>query len=155
MNATLRLFLLGTIAVMILLPGCTTTETMDNDTFRAVVDEIFVKYRAANLSKDADAYLSLWVDNPIKVKPKKPPIIGRTALGEMKRGSFSKWNILSYEINVEEVQVDRKMGFARGTGKSTMVPVGGGDSVVSEAKFLTIFKRQPDGSWKIYCDVVN
>lgn len=155
MNASLRPFLLGTIAVMILLSGCVTTETVDNDSFRAVVDEIFVKYRAANLNKDVNAYLSLWVDNPIKVKLKQPPIIGKSAHGEMKSGSFSKWNILSYEIKVEEVQVDRTMGFARGTGKSTVVPVGGGDSVVSEAKFLTIFKRQPDGSWKIYCDVVN
>ena len=155
MNALLKPFLLGTIAVMILLPGCTTTGTMNNDTFRAMVDGIFEEYTAANVNSDVDAYVSLWDDNGIKVKPKKPAIIGKSALAEMKRGVFSKWDYLSQEVSIEEVQVDRNWGFVRGTEKTTAAPVGGGDSMVSNARFLTIFKRQPDGSWKIYCDVVN
>ena len=75
MKATLKLLLPGIVAVVILLWGCATTATVDSGTFKAEVDAIFAKYMAANLDKDVDAYLSLWVDNPIKMKPQKPAVV--------------------------------------------------------------------------------
>jgi ketosteroid isomerase-like protein len=34
-------------------------------------------------------------------------------------------------------------------------PKAGGPESLFDGKFLTVFKRQPDGSWKIYRDCFN
>lgn len=47
------------------------------------------------------------------------------------------------------------MAFARGTYSVKRTPVAGGETVETDGKYMTIFKRQADGSWKIYRDIFN
>jgi ketosteroid isomerase-like protein len=160
MNLSLRrcrsgTILIGAFAVMILLSGCATTETVDKDSFRAAIEDIYEKSIVANRNKDVDLHLSLWDEEGIKMNPQKPLFVGKSVLGERKRQAYAKWNYLSQDITIEDVQVDGNWGFVRGSAKATVAPVAGGDSVASEKKFLTIFKRQPDGSWKVYLDFVG
>ncbi|MEE8586821.1 MAG: hypothetical protein V3T83_18425 [Acidobacteriota bacterium] len=55
-----------------------------------------------------------------------------------------------------EVEVAGDWAFDRGTYTITLTPKAGGEPVFEdEAKYLTITKRQPDGSWKIYRTISN
>jgi ketosteroid isomerase-like protein len=127
----------------------------DDDAFRAAVEEIFATYSSANMKKDTDGWISLWDEKGVKMVPNLPAIIGKSAIGELKRKKNNNPDDLTMEIIVEDSQVAGEFGFAHGTYSSSVKPAGGGDTKSKIGKFLTIFKKQDDGSWKIYRDSVS
>jgi ketosteroid isomerase-like protein len=58
-------------------------------------------------------------------------------------------------IKNEEIQLSGNFGFARGTYSALLVPKAGGEEIPIDGKYLTIFKKQADGTWKIYRDAFN
>jgi len=148
---------LGILVVAILvLIGCTTgPSATEADAFRKTVEDIFATYSAANVQGDVDRYLSLWDENGVKMSPGKPAVYGKNAIGEGKRKSAKKWIYLSQDIKVEETQVFGNFGYARGTYTTSAKATSGETTSSADGKFLTIFKKQADGSWKIYRDCVN
>jgi len=141
--------------ILLLAGGATAAKAADVEAFRAAVQDIFDTYSAANISGDTDLYISLWDEDGIKMGPNKPAVFGKSAIGELKRKAAQKWDYESQNIKVEEVQVAGDWGFARGTYTASLKPKAGGETSFVEGKFLTIFKRQPDGSWKIFRDCYN
>ena len=80
---------------------------------------------------------------------------GKSAIDERKRNGLKKVEYESQIITVEETQVAGDWGFARGTATVTSKSKTGGATTNLEANFLTIFKKQADGSWKIFRDYIN
>ncbi len=139
-----------------LLAGCASNPTAaDVDAFRADVEDIFDTYATANTTGDLNLYISLWDENCVKMSPGKPAVYGKSALAEMKGKVFEKWIYLTQEVEIEEVRLAGSWGYARGTGISNTKPKGGDKQYVSDVKFLTVFKRQADGTWKILRDCYN
>ncbi len=60
-----------------------------------------------------------------------------------------------FVINNKEVEVNGDLAFARGNFKVTVAAKSGGDPMHFEGKYMTIFRQQPDGTWKIYRDIFN
>jgi ketosteroid isomerase-like protein len=58
-------------------------------------------------------------------------------------------------IKSEETQVADDWGFDRGTYTYLITPKKEGESGFVDGKYLTIYKRQADGSWKISHDRVQ
>ena len=50
--------------------------------------------------------------------------------------------------SMQEVGVGGDWAFSRGVYTYNMMPSQGGDPAVFNGKFMTILRRQPDGSWK-------
>ena len=44
---------------------------------------------------------------------------------------------------------------ARGTYAATVTPKDGSEEIFIDGKYMTLLKRQPDGSWKIFRDIYN
>ena len=129
----------------------------DDDSFKAAVAEIFDTYSSANMKKDVDAWIALWDDEGIKMSPNRLAIYGKSAIEEMKRKKSQNPGDMTQSIELEDAQVSGSgdFGFAHGTFTTTVKPKGGGAAKTKEGKFLTIFKKQADGSWKIYRDSVS
>ena len=125
------------------------------DSFRAAVQSIFNTYSAANVAGDTASYMALCDENIIKMGPNRPALFGKAALEESKRKGHKKWNYESQDIKVEETQVFGDLGFARGTYTATLTAKAGGKTRKVDGKYLTIFKKQADGSWKIARDCYN
>ena len=141
---------------ILFLVGCASGPTATQaDEFRKAVEETFATYTAANVKGDVDLYLSLWDENGVKMSPGKPAIFGKKAIGEGKRKSAEKWTYVSQNVKVEETQLFGNFGFARGTYTTSSKATSGGATSEANGKFLTIFKKQADGTWKIYRDCVN
>jgi ketosteroid isomerase-like protein len=56
------------------------------------------------------------------------------------------------EIKIKEVEVSDDLAFARGTYSMDFIIKANGAVIPYEGKYLTVFKKQSDGSWKIYRD---
>lgn len=87
--------------------------------------------------------------------PDLPAIYGKSAIEALKRKNFKKPVDRTMEIKIEDAQVAGEFGFAHGIYSTSIKPVEGGDTKFAVGKFLTVFKKQANGSWKIYRDSVS
>ena len=120
--------------------------------FRTTIENIFNSWRASNLNEDFDLWFSNWDENAIKMASNKATIYGKSAIGNMKRKMFQTWAFESWDVEIDEVQLSGDLGYARGTYIVNLKSKAESTSTVLEGTFLTIFKKQADGSWKIYRD---
>jgi len=73
-------------------------------------------------------------------------LITRKLSTDLKR---SRWQ------NLLEIVVTGPWGYSRGTYTQDLTARSTGKTIHVDGKFLTIFKKQMDGSWKIYRDCFN
>ena len=85
--------------------------------------------------------------------PPGAPARSKAVLDEVVPNAFASGEVLSMNIYPEEINVAESWAYARGTYDSEREVEG--QAVRVEGKFLTIFKRQPDGTWRIYRDCFN
>ena len=103
--------------------------------------EIWSTYTEARVAGDAETWLGLWDEDGIRMPPGTPAVDFATfAPGTPERFANPP---ASMDINAEEIVVSDDWAYSRGTFTV--------DEAV-EGKFLTIFRRQEDGSWRIYRD---
>lgn len=118
----------------------------------AAIRAIWESYSAARVAGDADTWLSLWDQDGIQMPP-GIPARGKDVLEQGVPKAFAAMPATSMRINPEEIQLMGDWAYSRGTYAADQVVQG--NPVKVDGKFLTIFKRQPDGSWKIYRDIFN
>lgn len=82
-------------------------------------------------------------------------IYGKSAIREFKHKKSQSPDDIEMTIKVEDTQLSGNFGFAHGTYFVSVTPKEGGVVKSKDGKFLTIFKKQIDGSWKIYRDSVS
>jgi len=146
------------IAALFSLPFFSSTTVFagaEDDSFRAAVEEIFATYSATNKIKDVDGWMALWDEGGIKMVPNFPSIYGKSAIREFKHKRSQSPDDMEMTIKIEDTQVSGNFGFAHGTYFVSITPQGGGAAKSMEGKYLTIFRKQADGAWKIYRDSVS
>ena len=144
------------MGVALLLAGSATTgNAADVEAFRAAVQDTFDKYSAAMNAEDSDVWILSWDENGIQMPPGAPAVVGKPAIEKMIRGVHQALDWEKFTIRLEEVQVGGDWGYARGTYSASITPKAGGETAFIDGKYLTILKRQPDGSWKIFRDCFN
>ena len=146
------------VIVGLILVGCqaaASTPPLDEGAVTAAVEEIYTEYVASLEAGDSNRWLAQWTEDGVQLPPGAPPNIGTEMIGKRNRGMLEKFTV-EMEINTDEVTVaGDDLAFARGLYTATLTPKAGGDSVAIDGKFLTVFQKQPDGSWKIYRDIFN
>lgn len=56
---------------------------------------------------------------------------------------------IDYQIQVDEIKVDRDMAYEIGSYKSTLTPKAQGEIIRQAYDFLDIWEREEDGKWRI------
>lgn len=119
------------------------------------VNEIYEQYASSLKSGDADRWIALWSDEGVQMPPGSPPVIGKEEIGAGTVAFLDAFTVDSFEIHIDEIQLAGDLAFARGTYSGAYTPKDGGEGFAEDGKYLTVFQRQPDGSWKIYRDIFN
>jgi len=120
----------------------------------AAIEAIWPTYANIVEAGDVDAYLELWTDDGIQMPPNEPPVAGKEHI----RARFlavDEQVTLGYNIDNREVVVSGDIAYSRGVFTGTVTPKDGGESTHLEGKYMTIFRRQPDGTWEIHRDIWN
>jgi uncharacterized protein (TIGR02246 family) len=113
---------------------------------------IWDAYEAARVAGDADAWLALWDEGGVQM----PPGMQARGLDVLTVGvpkAFAAMPASAMEISPVQTLVMGDWAFSRGTYTADLTS--GGNEVHVDGKFMTIFRRQDDGSWKIYRDIFN
>jgi ketosteroid isomerase-like protein len=135
--------------------GCATMQTVDNDEFKLIAQEILDQYSVSLLTEDLQLFESVHAEDMIKLMPGRPVIIGLEQEAQNKANAFKNGSFPSFDSNVEEAEVYKEIGFARGTVSYVFVPDSGKGTVDFSGKFLMLLKKDADGSWKIYRGCFN
>ena len=121
----------------------------------AAINELYNQYCIQAKASDLDNFLSLWEDNAIRMDPDKPSFIGKENIRKFFEPSFELFSVNVALYGDTEIQISGDMAFSRGTYTLSLTPKEGGPTTNIDGKWLDILKRQTDGSWKIYIDIVN
>ncbi len=113
------------------------------------------EYVAAVNNGDVDGWLGTFADDAVVFPPYHPQLTGKEAIRSWAVTSlFEPFNIQLSASN-QEVQIVEDWAFAHGYYSFTMTPKAGGKVIEDTGKYLNIFKRQPDGSWKYAREIHN
>jgi len=143
-------------------PGLFVNEAMERSQVisseDAIIRAIFDKYAACVGCYDADGWMALWDEEGVQLPPNCLMRVGKSAILAANYDAIKNQSYLkTMNIQTEEVILFSSEGYAlaRGVYNSTRTPRAGGQPIYIDGKFMTIFHRQPDGSWLIYRDIFN
>jgi uncharacterized protein (TIGR02246 family) len=151
-KCTVTVLIVLVVVAALFLFGCTTLAKGGTDADEEAIREIWKTYSSARVAADAKLWLSLWDEEGVQMPPGQPAR-GKAVLDEIVPKGFVPGSVSTMNIYPEEITVAGPWACSRGTYESDRVVEG--KTVRVEGKFLTIFKRQSDGSWKIYRDCFN
>lgn len=147
----LIVFFLG-IAILSMI-ACTTRVNTEADV--ESIKSMLEKFDAALNASDLDGLMSCFTEGSVRMPPNKPALVGKEAIRDMFQSRFERVTT-DLHNTAEEVIVCGDWAFVRGTYIYTSTPIAGGEpSPQHIGKWITIWQRQPDGSWKLYRGIYN
>ena len=118
------------------------------------INAVLAEHVAAVNSGDTAANLAGFTDDLVYLPPDGLPVRGKPALASF-IGSFYDAFDAEVEMVPEETVVTGDWAFQWGTINGKIRPLEGGDSVALNWKYVYLYQRQPDGTWKIARDIYN
>jgi len=104
----------------------------------------------AQSTKDLDLFMSFWAPDATAYPPAMPAVSGADAIrktfGEM---SSAPGFALSWTPSKAEVAATGDVGYTTGTYEMTM------NGTKDSGKYVTVWRKQPEGTWKVVEDIFN
>jgi uncharacterized protein (TIGR02246 family) len=121
------------------------------------IKEMLNRYALITNAGDWDRWISLWADDGVQMPPDDPARIGKEQIRAGMKPLFDQLNLDIVIHSIEDARVYGDLGFTRCTYTLKATPKAGGETldVMPDGKALTLYARQPDGSWKIVYDCFN
>ena len=136
------------LVLVLVLSACGPSEADEKAKIQGAMDE----YSAAVLEGNLERWISIWQEDGVRMPANQPQAVGVEQIKASVAPGFEMFNTDMFNINMDEIQVLGDEAYARGVFSYAMTPKGGGDRIESNGKFLTLFEKQEDGSWKIAVD---
>jgi ketosteroid isomerase-like protein len=120
----------------------------------AAIADFNRRYVQAINDGDIATLSSLTTADHIMLSPNSPPRIGKEANDAANGRAFERFDI-DESWTPEETVIDGDLAYQRGTYVVESVPKAGGERRRVTGSFLRIYRRQPDGSWRMTRDMFN
>jgi len=123
----------------------------------AGIRELLARYAELFIAHDAEAWMALWDEEGVQLPPNDSMHVGKEAI----RGANASFvadssRSFGFEITTQEVLLfDGTYGLARGLYSLSATPGNGGQPVVTDGKFMSVFRKQSDGRWLFFRDCFN
>jgi ketosteroid isomerase-like protein len=145
-----------TLCVLLLLVSACAQKVNDPTDVKAVND-LLAGFSKAVMAKDAAFFESTYYrDDAIRLQPHGAPIRGKEDIIKSFKDGYDNYTYDGFTLPVDEVLSSGDLAVARGTGTGTSRPKGSGLPVDSDpGKWVGVYRRQPDGSWKCAFDIWN
>lgn len=108
---------------------------------------VSAQFQAAENASDIEGMLSLFADDLVILSPGAPELSGSERIAAAMRAFHAAFAV-QVEYTSQEIAAFGDWGFDRGTEQFTLTPRSGGAPISVRGKYLWLYRRQPDGSWK-------
>jgi len=149
-----KLFPIVATILVFALSGCAPQVDVEADK-AAIRDLMDVQWLNAAQAKDVDTVLSFFADDASRFPPNASIITGKEAIRARVSEAYSGPRVaISWQTTKVEVAGSGDLAYSHGTYEET-VNDPEGNPVTERGKWVTILKKQPDGSWKVVIDIWN
>jgi len=124
------------------------------DTDRAEVTRTTAELLAAVNTSDADRCAAVWAADGVLMPPHHPSVQGREAIAQYFRGLFSR-SKFRFSFTSSDIHLAGNTALERVTYRATIWPGDDAASIEDAGKGLHVYRRQPDGSWRLTYDIWN
>ena len=121
----------------------------------AAVEKLFEAYSTSINAGNFERWISNWTEDGKQYFPDAQPRYGKAQITAEMQPLFDMFDFFGFAIHVDEVYVFGEQAYGHGTYGYSMQPKEGGETTTISGKYLTIFKKQADGRWKILIDCFN
>ena len=151
---------LSTIALAALLAGCTPAPPPATPDTRAAdaqaIRSTEAEWVQAFASKDADRVAAFYAEGASLFLPDAPVINGRAAIAAAFKPLLADKNFsLTFASTKVEVAKSSDLGYSQGTYTMTVTAPKSKKVLEENGKYVTVFQKQPDGSWLAVADIIN
>jgi uncharacterized protein (TIGR02246 family) len=150
-------FLLACAGLFALTIACTPKTVTPPDTRQAdikAVKDLEAAWVKDAATKDVDKFLSYYSDDAAVLMPNEPAIVGIDNIKAALRLMLSDKNFaLTFQSTRAEASRGGDFVYTIGNYSQTMSGPKGKKPITEKGKFLTVFKKQADGSWKAVADM--
>jgi uncharacterized protein (TIGR02246 family) len=103
---------------------------------------------------DFEGYMALMNDDAAVLLDNGPALEGKEAIKSLYSNSF---NLNSFDVAItsEEIHVWGDVAFSRDSWKGSANPKDGSEPIIFDNKTIFIYKKQINGSWKIWRNIYN
>jgi uncharacterized protein (TIGR02246 family) len=137
---------LSVILLFLLSAACNPVSTSDPAADLQAIAEVSDQFQAAENAGNVEQMLRLFADDLVILSPNAPELSGADRIAAAMR-AFHEAFTVQVEYTSQEIAAFGDWGFDRGTERFTLTPKSGAPISVS-GKYLWLYRRQPDGSWK-------
>jgi len=144
------------LCVLLLLVSACAQKVNDPGDVKAVKD-LLAGYPKADMNKDVAFFESTYyTDDAIRLQPNGLPVRGKEEIVKWTKNNFANYTQTDILLGVDEVLSSGDLAVARGTYTGTSAPKASDLPANSDpSKWVGVYKRQPDGSWKCAFDIWN
>jgi uncharacterized protein (TIGR02246 family) len=142
-----RLFLL---TLMLLLSVPVLANDSEDAKIKAAVEDRYKEWIAAENKKDAAATMDLYDENAVLMPKAEEPVLGKAAIGEYYKKLFANPNFVPFTLalNWNSFHVVGDIAIATVVFEGDLTR--NGKQIHFRGKDLLVWKKQADGSWKIF-----
>ena len=110
---------------------------------------------AASAGADVEQNISFWSDDATIIPPSAPAVQGKEAIREFVTQNRA---IPGFHVTWEPSEIviapNGGFGYTTGTNEFTM-PDADGNLVTTRGRYVTVWRREADGTWKCVMDIWN
>jgi uncharacterized protein (TIGR02246 family) len=145
------------IGCLLALAGCSGSATPDtHDADVQALKNAEAAWVKDAATKDVEKFASHYNDDASVLMPNAPVINGKDAI----RGAFKPMLedpnfALTFEATRVDVAKSGELGYTQGAYSMTMSDPKTKQPMTDKGKYVTVFKKQADGSWKAVSDMIS
>lgn len=121
---------------------------------RAEIDSLGRAWEEAANTAQIERLIEIYAPDAVILPPGGPVIEGSETIRELFRQEFERFDT-KLAFTTQEIEVAGDMAFRRGRYVWRGTPRLSGQTVETTNKFLEVWRRQPDGGWRIAVDMWN
>jgi uncharacterized protein (TIGR02246 family) len=141
---------------LLALTACTSTPPDTRQADIKAVKGVEAAWVADIATKDADKFASYYSDDASLLLPNAPIINGRENIRAALKPMLADPNFaLTFQSTAAEAAKGGDFVYTVGTYSMTLSRPGEKTAFTDKGKYLTVFKKQADGSWKAVADMIS
>lgn len=130
------------------------TAMPDPAAVRQAIEATNIKFADGLNRGDIDAMLTAYASDAIVMQPNQPAWRGHDGIRTGGQGMFSAATLSGVTFHTDDVQIAGDLAVETGRYEMTLTPKQG-KAINDKGKYLTVWQRQADGSWKVIRDISN
>ena len=146
---------LAALVLASLLAGCSQTPPDTRDADVAAIRAADSTWSTIAQSRQLDAHVAYFLDDAVLLAPNEPMATGKGAIQQATAALFA---LPGFSIRWQAVKVEvarsGDLGYSLGNYDLSLSGPGGAP-VTDRGKYTTVWKKAPDGTWKVASDMFN